>query len=56
MQDYNYRMTSCFEITIEMGCWKYPMPEMLRILWTQHKFSLLRYMELVRSYAYECPH
>ena len=49
MQDYNYRMTNCFEITIEMGCYKYPFATDLKGYWQQHKFSLLHYLELVHE-------
>lgn len=47
MQDYNYRMTNCFEITVEMGCFKFPEPGMLRQLWDDHKYSLISYLHTV---------
>lgn len=37
------------EITIEMGCFKFPTDEMIPRLWKEHKFSLLSFMELVHQ-------
>lgn len=41
MQDWNYVNTNCFEITIEMGCYKYPKADKLEQLWNDHKYSLI---------------
>lgn len=35
------------EITIEMGCFKFPLNSMVPRLWDEHKYSLLAYMEMV---------
>ncbi|EFO20099.2 hypothetical protein LOAG_08391 [Loa loa] len=47
MQDWQYVNTNCLEITIEMGCYKFPPKSMLPQLWDEHKYSLLAYMEYV---------
>ena len=44
MQDWNYLHTNCFELTIEMGCVKFPMADRLPAFWQANKFSLLVYM------------
>lgn len=48
MQDWNYLHTNCFEITIEMGCFKYPPSSQLQDFWKANKDSLLVYMAQVR--------
>lgn len=35
------------EITIEMGCFKFPFNKMIPKLWSDHIYSLLSYMEMV---------
>uniref|UniRef100_A0A0R3RU60 Peptidase_M14 domain-containing protein n=1 Tax=Elaeophora elaphi TaxID=1147741 RepID=A0A0R3RU60_9BILA len=45
MQDWQYENTNCLEITIEMGCYKFPRKSMLPKLWDEHKYSLFAYME-----------
>lgn len=35
------------EITIEMGCFKFPFDVMIPVLWNMHKYSLLAFMESV---------
>lgn len=47
MQDWNYLHTNDFEITVEMGCFKYPPPSMLKDLWDEHKYSLLTFLNEV---------
>ncbi|VDK43405.1 unnamed protein product [Anisakis simplex] len=47
MQDWQYSHTNCMEITIEMGCFKFPYNVMLPKLWSEHKYSLLAFMEFV---------
>ncbi|KAI6220319.1 Carboxypeptidase D [Aphelenchoides besseyi] len=49
MQDWQYEHSNCMEITIEMGCFKFPTDEMIPRLWSEHKYSLLSYMELVHQ-------
>ena len=44
MQDWNYLHTNCFELTIEMGCVKYPTADRLPAFWQANKFSLLVFM------------
>eukprot|EP00117_Sycon_ciliatum_P049085 scpid23739/ scgid3551/ Carboxypeptidase D; Metallocarboxypeptidase D; gp180 len=47
MQDYNYFHTNCFEITVEMGCVKFPRRRYLKQHWQEHKPALLAFMEQV---------
>ena len=47
MQDYNYFHSNCFEITVEMGCQKFPLPKYLKKHWMEHKPALLAFMEQV---------
>lgn len=37
MQDYNYFKKGCMEITLEISCCKYPLPQELKKLWEQNK-------------------
>ncbi|KAK6642191.1 hypothetical protein RUM44_013914 [Polyplax serrata] len=45
MQDYNYLNSNCFELTIEVGCYKYPNHTELHKYWSDNRESLLAYME-----------
>ncbi|XP_071488015.1 carboxypeptidase D-like [Diadema antillarum] len=50
MQDYNYLHTNCFEITLELGCIKFPShPELFEDYWQDNKQSLLDYMQQVHA-------
>lgn len=49
MQDYNYVFTSCMEITIEMGCFKYPPKDELPKYWLENKEPLLAFMQQVHE-------
>ncbi|CAD5210609.1 unnamed protein product [Bursaphelenchus xylophilus] len=52
MQDWQYEHTNCMEITIEMGCFKFPTDEMMPKHWADHIYSLLSFMELVHQNVY----
>jgi len=45
MQDWNYLNTNDFELTLEIACIKYPLPDKLESYWMENKESLLKYME-----------
>lgn len=45
MEDVNYLLGNCFEITIELSCCKYPTANELLDEWIKNKESLLSYME-----------
>ena len=47
MQDWNYEWTNDYEITLELGCDKYPSKEHLEQLWDDNKEALMTYMEHV---------
>ncbi|KAL7976398.1 hypothetical protein Chor_015462 [Crotalus horridus] len=47
MADFNYLHTNCFEITLELGCEKFPLPDELYKLWHENKEALLKFMEMV---------
>ncbi|KAL4223757.1 hypothetical protein ACF0H5_017223 [Mactra antiquata] len=49
MQDYNYVHSNCFEITIELGCYKYPLAKDLPSYWDANKYSLLVYIGQVHK-------
>lgn len=49
MQDWNYRHTNCFELTIELGCEKYPPAHQLINYWNQNLDSILRTIDAVHT-------
>merc|ERR1719158_903056 len=49
MQDWNYVFTNDFEITLELGCVKYPKHTELGEYWKDNKESLLAFMEAVHT-------
>ena len=51
MQDYNYLATNCFEITLELGCDKFPEENDLDKYWVENKEALLEYMGHVRFFS-----
>ena len=44
MQDFNYLGSNDFEITLELGCDKYPATESLKQEWEDNKQSLIEFM------------
>ncbi|XP_028615164.1 carboxypeptidase D [Grammomys surdaster] len=49
MQDWNYLQTNCFEVTIELGCVKYPFENELPKYWEQNRRSLIQFMKQVHQ-------
>ncbi|KAM9853447.1 carboxypeptidase D isoform 2-T2 [Aulostomus maculatus] len=49
MQDWNYLNTNCFEVTIELGCVKYPPAKDLPKYWEQNRRPLLQFVHQVHS-------
>ena len=47
MQDWNYLHSNCFEITLELGCIKYPWAKDLKGYWDANKVALLALIEEV---------
>lgn len=47
MQDWNYVSTNCFEVTIELGCYKYPLAADLPKYWNENRRSLLQFIHQV---------
>lgn len=50
MQDFNYLHTNCFEVTVEVGCDKFPPQEELFLAWHENHEALITFMEAVRMY------
>ena len=49
MQDYNYLNSSCFEITIEQACFKYPNASALEGIWNANRNALITFIGKVHS-------
>ena len=49
MQDYDYLHSNCMEITLELGCRKFPDAKDLPRYWSENKEPLLKFIEQVRS-------
>ena len=49
MQDWNYLHSNCFELTLELGCRKYPYEQDVKMFWNQNKRSLITFMEEVHK-------
>lgn len=47
MQDYNYLHTNCFEITLELGCFKYPYAKDLEKYWRENRRAIFAFIEEV---------
>lgn len=47
MQDFNYLHTNCFEVTVEVGCDKFPPEEDLLTSWHENHEALIKFMEAV---------
>ncbi|CAL8345725.1 unnamed protein product [Arctogadus glacialis] len=47
MQDWNYLNTNCFEVTIELGCVKFPWEKDLPKYWDQNQRSMLQFIHQV---------
>lgn len=57
MQDWNYVQADCFELTIELGCRKYPSSDQLSVYWEANMDSLIELINAVhigiRGYVYD---
>ncbi|CAG5047116.1 unnamed protein product [Parnassius apollo] len=49
MQDWNYLHTNDMEITLELGCYKFPPAEDLPTYWEDNKEALLQFIEQVHK-------
>ncbi|KAG7234627.1 hypothetical protein CRUP_021257, partial [Coryphaenoides rupestris] len=45
MSDFNYLHTNCLEVTVELGCDKFPSESELYPEWKRNKEALLSFME-----------
>lgn len=52
MQDWNYVYAGVFEITLELGCTKYPLARDVLSYWKDNREALIAYIEQVHRGAY----
>lgn len=50
MSDFNYLHSNCYEITVELGCDKFPSEEELYPEWLRNKEALFSFMESVSQH------
>lgn len=49
MNDFSYLHTDCFELSVFLGCDKFPHESELALEWENNRESLLSFIEQVRS-------
>ncbi|CAG0916018.1 unnamed protein product [Notodromas monacha] len=47
MQDFNYKWSNCFEVTVELTCCKFPRETTLAKEWEMNKRSMMNYIQQV---------
>lgn len=52
MQDFNYLSSNDFEITLELGCEKYPPAEQLEEEWERNKNALINFIWQVNYFEF----
>ena len=52
MQDWNYLNTNCFEVTIELGCVKFPKAKDLPGYWEQNRKAMLQFIHQVTHFTF----
>lgn len=52
MQDYNYLFANCLEVTLELGCDKYPAEKELPKYWSDNRDALITLINQVRNRLY----
>ncbi|XP_065187718.1 carboxypeptidase D-like [Sycon ciliatum] len=52
MQDYNYVFGNCFEVSVDLGCCRYPVGAQLPLLWESNKGALLALLATVFQNAH----
>ena len=48
MQDYNYVNSNCFEVTLELGCKRFPDASELKNYWDDNRAALMKFAKQVR--------
>lgn len=52
MQDFNYLSSNDFELTLELGCEKYPAANVLETEWERNRDALINFIWQVRDQIY----
>jgi len=54
MQDFNYLASNAFELTLELGCQKFPPGKDLTNVWEDNKASVLNFIWQVSWFRLSC--